>query len=59
MFSINTYDRRTLITLKNFLFQLYLEADTQEERIRLLTALCRFDDETIQRQALEYIWNEV
>ncbi|CAF1256201.1 unnamed protein product [Adineta ricciae] len=37
---------------------LYREADTQEERIRLLTALCRFDDPNIQRQALEYIWDE-
>ncbi|UJR09355.1 hypothetical protein I4U23_013599 [Adineta vaga] len=37
---------------------LYREADTQEERIRLLTALCRFDDPDIQRRALEYIWDE-
>ncbi|CAF3572265.1 unnamed protein product [Rotaria sp. Silwood1] len=37
---------------------LYRKADTQEESIRLLTALCCFDDEIIQQQALKYIWNE-
>ncbi|CAF4116475.1 unnamed protein product [Rotaria socialis] len=37
---------------------LYRKSDAQEEKIRLLMALCSFDDETIQYQALEYIWNE-
>ncbi|CAF1004993.1 unnamed protein product [Adineta steineri] len=37
---------------------LYRESEIQEERIRLLIALTCFDDENIQRQALEYIWNE-
>ncbi|CAF1231329.1 unnamed protein product [Rotaria magnacalcarata] len=37
---------------------LYRKSDAQEEKIRLLMALCSFDDEAIQYQALEYIWNE-
>ncbi|UJR36799.1 hypothetical protein I4U23_029513 [Adineta vaga] len=41
----------------NRLKALYLQADTQEERIRLLTALCRFDDETLQDQAIHFVWN--
>ncbi|CAF1131754.1 unnamed protein product [Adineta steineri] len=48
-----TGNQQTFDQLKS----LYLKADTQEERIRLLTALCRFDDEYFQRQALIFIWN--
>jgi len=48
-----TGNQQTFEQLKS----LYNKADSQEERIRLLTALCRFDDETIQRQALDFVWN--
>ncbi|CAF0921394.1 unnamed protein product [Adineta ricciae] len=41
----------------NQLISLYRQADTQEERIRLLTALCRFDDEILQEEALHFVWN--
>jgi len=36
-----------------------LNADGQEERVRLLTALTRFDDPVIQDQGLDFIWNTV
>ncbi|CAF3381776.1 unnamed protein product [Rotaria sp. Silwood1] len=36
---------------------LYLKADTQEERLILLNALSHFDNESLQDQALQLIWN--
>ncbi|CAF0767562.1 unnamed protein product [Rotaria sordida] len=36
---------------------LYLKAETQEERLILLNSLCHFDDESLQNQALKFIWN--
>jgi len=37
---------------------LYDKADTQEERLRLLIGLCRFDDHQLQSRALELLWNQ-
>ncbi|CAF1612986.1 unnamed protein product, partial [Didymodactylos carnosus] len=36
---------------------LYLKADSQEEKVRLLVALCYFDDPNIIRQALDFVFD--
>jgi len=47
-------DEKTFEQLKS----LYDKADTQEERLRLLIGLCRFDDHQLQSRALELLWNQ-
>ncbi|CAF1087773.1 unnamed protein product [Rotaria magnacalcarata] len=46
-------NQRTFDQLKS----LYLKSDAQEERLILLNALSRFDDESLQYQALDFLWN--
>ncbi|CAF2767718.1 unnamed protein product [Rotaria sp. Silwood2] len=48
-----TGNQQTFDKLKS----LYLKVETQEERLILLNALCHFDNESLQYQALNLIWN--